>query len=88
MLGGRGRLVEVALARGHPSVREVEMRVLEARQNRLAFELDHVGRRPDQLPDLTVGADGDDPAARYGNGLSTRPRRIDGDDTSPEKREL
>ena len=88
MLGRRGCPVEVALARGDSTVREVEMGVLEARQERAAVERDHVGRGPDQLPDLTVGADGHDSAVGHGEGLGARPGRVDGYDASSEKCEL
>ncbi len=55
----------------------MDVRVLEARQQHAALEVDHVGGRADELAHVVVRSHRDDPAVSYRDGLRERPGRVD-----------
>lgn len=62
-----GQAMEVALARQHAAVDRVDVRVLEARQQRLALQLDHPRARADEVAYVGRAPDLDDPAVSHGH---------------------
>ena len=58
----------------------VRMRIDDARNDRAAFEIDHLGCRPGEGGEIAGGADGQDAAAADGDGLGRAAGRVHGED--------
>jgi len=77
VLGGVDGVGEVAQAEFESGALRVDVCVLEAGEQQLAFQVHDFGARADQLAHLVM-ADGDDPPVAYGHGGGAAAGGIDG----------
>jgi hypothetical protein len=81
-------LAEVAFDEVHPAVDRVDVRVLKARDEQTAGEVDDARPRAHERGDLARGPDRDDAFARDGDRFGSRQGSIDGVDVPPGQDEI
>ncbi len=71
-----------------PRGRRVHVRILEAREQEPAGQVDDLRRRADELADIRVGPHRDDATVADGDGLYPAPERVDGVDAAVREGEI